>query len=269
MRVWRQGEEFLNCVRGVINGFRENCLKKLAGEDFVSRSREREIYFSLAEQYRHAPSVVSSVNKHEIELDEAMTKFFYFSHSKRCFFLGTYHARNSEEGSSCGFSKMIIQLKRNNSNAIKSFVDFFAPLRLCETVIVAVPSSKPDAMSGIRILAKEIAKMIGCRVLSGLLKRTREIPKKSLGGERDEELELDSLKLNDADRFKGKNILLMDGVITTGGTMSACEEIIYRNSEPKNIVRFALGKTYSDYWNDRVSSPFDSNEISQWEDTPF
>ncbi len=235
----------------VMQSYRSSCLKKIKDGVLLSNSPERNGYYFITEKYRSSPALHGG-NDHAVA--EEIQRFFSHSRSKECFFLDAYHPKNSEMRKSCGFSNIIIQLKRRSLLAVNSFLEFFAPLRLRNTVIVAVPGSNPCNQSGIRILADEVGKLIGCQTFSDSLKRTREIPKKSTGGTRDYEQELDSLKLDDAERFKGKNILLMDDVITTGGTMSACEEIIIRNSEPKSVVRFALGKTYSDYSN---------------EDTPF
>jgi hypothetical protein len=210
----------------------------------------------LRQVYKSQPSVVHLHEGDCFDLKEEMKKFFNYSPQHECFFLSDYHRKDSERGSTCGFSKLILELKRNSENAIKEFAEFFAPIRAEELFVVAVPSSDPkNRRTGIRYLAKKISALLKGIVKSGLLIRTRKIPKKSAGGERDLQADLESLELLDAEKFDGKNVLLLDDVVTSGTTISACEEII-REAGPRSIVRVALAKTYStknDY--DTISPP--------------
>ena len=217
--------------------YRSNSLENLMYASISLDSSNRSHYFSIAEKYRSLPILHGNVT-------EEIQDLFSYSSFKKSFFLGDYHPKNSELGSKCDFSKMILQLKRKNDSAINSFLELFAPLRLDDTVIVGVPSSSLKKISGIKIFANKLGDLIRCNVLSGLLVRVREIPKKSRGGSRNLLQDIDSMELKNAYRFKDKNVLLIDDIITTGTTMQACEEIISQSAEPKSIIRFSLGKTF-------------------------
>lgn len=165
------------------------------------------------------------------------------------FFLESYipknHSQSRKPGrfSLRGFSNLLLGLKDNCPVAIETFLQFFLPINLEKFVIVAVPSSTPDSKSGIRCFAQALAKQNNTRVLSGLLKRTRLIKKKSLvGHSRSLSEEIDTLSLEKPQKLHQKNILLLDDICTSGTTLKACELTLLR-ANPKKIVNFVLGHT--------------------------
>lgn len=146
------------------------------------------------------------------------------------------------------FDQYVLALKSLNILAIENFVNVIMnPLKDCEFAVCAVPSH--DAVSshyssGIRKLAKELGKIPGVTDLSGNLIRKYEIPKKSAGGKRDLHTDLQSLQLKSPSSFAGREVLLLDDVATTWTTMTACVQVI-KEAEPKDVVPFALGRTWS------------------------
>lgn len=72
--------------------------------------------------------------------------------------------------------------------------------------------------------------------------RHAEVVSAHTGGMRNESIHLNSIKIIDKNKFKDKNILLIDDVLTTGNTMLACKKII-EDCNPKSILCLTLART--------------------------
>lgn len=236
-------KRILKSIQFHINKYRRARLNDLELGNKGIDSQDRESYQSIAHNYRNSRCFKGERERGFLIIKNELDRFFCYSINNKCHVLGTYFPKNSRNASNCEFSKMIIELKKRNPLAIETFSEFFAPIPSVETVIVGVPSSKPDERSGVRMLAMQVAKTMKCSVLSGLLKRIREMPKKSMGGERDYHADLESLELREPQRFEGKNVLLIDDIITTGTSMRACENIIRLQGKPIEVFKVAIGKT--------------------------
>lgn len=101
---------------------------------------------------------------------------------------------------------------------------------------------------------------------SAILIRTQKVEKKSFGGNRDISVDLGSIEINRncGIDISGKNVLLIDDVITTGNSIAACMMILKKGGA-KNIFVLCLGKTSRDPYvstDSSVEVPFD-------EEVPF
>jgi hypothetical protein len=233
-----------------VGNYHQPCIKKMQNGVLTINENKKSDYLKLTELYRSNLFLDSNSEDGNCKNIKQLSNFFHFSTEHECFFLSRYNPVNSDLGSRCGFSKMILALKGENvaQSVIEQFLYFFAPIQLFkDTVLVAVPSSIPEKVSGCRILVKQIKELCGGQVLSGLLKRIKRVQKKSMGGERGGVSELKSLALHEPHRFNQKNIILIDDIVTTGGTMKICENVLKAHSSPSSILRFALGKTKSNY----------------------
>ncbi|MBQ0098501.1 MAG: ComF family protein [Oscillospiraceae bacterium] len=110
-------------------------------------------------------------------------------------------------------------------------------------IITCVPMHKKDfrkkGYNHSKLLAKEIAKFLGVSYLDTLLK-TKQTPKqhKLPLSKRKTNLK-GAFKLADKEIVKGKTILLVDDVITTGATLSFCSKELLKGN-PKNIYCVTL-----------------------------
>lgn len=95
---------------------------------------------------------------------------------------------------------------------------------------------------------------------SAVLIRTHEVAKKSFGGNRDISVDLGSIEINGncGIDISGKNVLLIDDVITTGNSIAACKMILKKGGA-KNVFVLCLAKTSRD--------PYVSTDTSA--DVPF
>lgn len=142
-------------------------------------------------------------------------------------------------------SGRILDFKEKNAIAQQYFFDRLnrvLPLGTNFTVC-RVPSSDPDNTdSGITVFAKKVAAAGGRIDGTACLVRTKKIPKLAHGGCRDKQVHLDSIIVADAHLISGKEVLLLDDVMTSGNSLEACKEILYKAGAEK-VQALAIAKT--------------------------
>ncbi|SDB96575.1 Phosphoribosyl transferase domain-containing protein [Succiniclasticum ruminis] len=116
------------------------------------------------------------------------------------------------------------------------------------------------------LIARLVGKHSGLHNGSAVLIRVKRIVPKSKGGSRAVSVDLDSIEVNSkcGIDISGKNILLIDDIITTGNSIVACKMILEKGGA-KNVFVLCLGKTSRDPYVSNDSSvevPFD-------EEVPF
>ncbi len=151
--------------------------------------------------------------------------------------LGKYYPKYDKQYKDMDeFSSMILDIKKDESKLDKksgeyyyykkAIRDFTVRLRSIlsdteEYVICLMPThAVGTAPSGIRTIAKRLCshpRIDGTDVLS----RVFEIPKKTTGGSRDLDSEIDSLTVRNEGIVKDRQVLLMDDVTTTGTSLKA------------------------------------------------
>lgn len=141
---------------------------------------------------------------------------------------------------------LILDLKdvhsRNHDVALKKCFTVLNPNIERGVVITVVPSHDPSKLvSGIRQLATELARH-GRVDGTGCLLRYRKVDKKSGGGSRDANIDMTSIRVEQPHIIKGKPVLLMDDVTTTGNSLFACKELLMR-AGALCVQRLALAKT--------------------------
>ena len=97
------------------------------------------------------------------------------------------------------------------------------------------------APSGIRTIAKRLCShpiIDGTEVIS----RAFEMPKKAIGGSRDLQAEIESLTVRNKSTVKGRQVLLLDDVTTTGTSLKAGKYLIER-AGAKIVALLALAET--------------------------
>lgn len=132
-------------------------------------------------------------------------------------------------------------------NAITMVAPMLADLLADGIVLVTAPSSAAGKISGITMLAQRIASLKHT-VIDGTscLVRTVSVPKAATGGSRSIEIHRDTIAVteNGVDIVRGKLVLLLDDVLTTGHTFQACKEKLLE-AGAATVCCLALGRTYS------------------------
>ena len=145
------------------------------------------------------------------------------------------------------FSRRILDVKNQRMRGINYFVAKLKEILSddSEFMICMMPGHDMDnEISGIKMIAKRLCTD---KIIDGteVLNRIFEIPKKSTGGIRDEELDLLSLEVNKrhSSSVRKYPILLLDDVLTTGTTLKAGEHKLIQEGASV-VALLSLGKTY-------------------------
>jgi predicted amidophosphoribosyltransferase len=140
-------------------------------------------------------------------------------------------------------SRRILTLKEGNGASARYFADMIEPELADGTVIVTVPSHDPASPgTGLKTLAGHLAKNGGRIDGSGCLVRTKKIEKLAHGGDRSQEIHLQSIVVKNVNLIKGKNILLLDDVTKTGNSLEACT-LLLLEAGARSVQRATIGKT--------------------------
>lgn len=140
-------------------------------------------------------------------------------------------------------SGRILDLKDDKAGAPRHFADMIEPELSDDIVIVTIPSHDPaKAPGGLQKLAALLAEK-GNRVDgSGCLVRTKKHDKLAHGGDRSKDSHLKSMEVKNAHLIKGKNVLLLDDVATSGNSLEAGAELLSK-AGARFVRRAAIGKT--------------------------
>ena len=168
------------------------------------------------------------------------------------FYMGYYHSywkwecgekvRNSKFDS---FSSIILDFKKGYAPVIEEFRKSVAKELGSDFPVCVVPShiaSVDNSMSPTARLAKGLVKSNNLIDATNCILRVRSISKLSRGGNRDLAVHLNSVKVVNSDVIKGKTVLLLDDVMTTGNSLGACRQLLLR-AGAKNVLCLALAKT--------------------------
>lgn len=115
-------------------------------------------------------------------------------------------------------------------------------------VIAIVPSStkgkESPGLSEISVATIEMLKPKGINIqfLPNCLARTISVSKNSTGGNRSIEKHLSSIRVSEKNVVKGRRILLLDDVSTTGNSIQACKRILQQNGA-SDVIMLVLGQT--------------------------
>ncbi len=161
------------------------------------------------------------------------------------FNLGIYYPWNDGHNPNFdAFSRVILDVKDQNTkginyctNSLRSFLSSTE-----EYVICVIPThAAGTAPSGIRTIAKQLCSH---SVIDGtdVISRVFEIPKKTVGESSDMQLEIKSLAVTDESVVRGRQVLLLDDVTTTGTSLKAGKYLI-EQAGAEIVVLLALART--------------------------
>ena len=161
------------------------------------------------------------------------------------FNLGIYHPwHDGHNPNFDDFSCVILDVKDQHIKGINYFVNRLRSILSSteEYVICIIPThTVGTAPSGIRTIAKQLCShpvIDGTEVIS----RALEIPEKTMGGSRDMQLEIESLTVLNENVVRGRQVLLLDDVTTTGTSLKAGKYLI-EQAGAEIVVLLALART--------------------------
>jgi hypothetical protein len=176
--------------------------------------------------------------------------------SDEVFSLGVYYPVKDPRFSSDGHSKAILKIKYrhgeepdsqpwkqgNKTIALANFYRRLDGLLAPGIAIAVVPSHKTFLNpSGIQELAQRLA--ANQRIdATGCLIRRKAIPKLAKGGNRSVVRHLETIEVQHAELITGRDVLLLDDVTTSGGSLDACRQLLL-GAGALAVKRAVLGTT--------------------------
>lgn len=145
-------------------------------------------------------------------------------------------------------SRLILDIKKEQVEDIKTlkavayFFDILDPLLSNGIAISVVPSGKPEKRnSGLYELARQLASHDRIDATSCLV-RYRAIDKLAFGGNRGIDVHLNSVRVENRELVKNREVLLLDDVSTSGNSLNGCKRLL-EQAGARAVQCVALGKT--------------------------
>jgi len=114
------------------------------------------------------------------------------------------------------------------------------------TILVIVPGHEAMESNEERALARAAHALaqLDRRYVASVdsLIRTKTVPKKTDGGSRDIDVDLNSIVVRNSSSLKGKVVVALDDTTTTGGSLTAARQLLDR-AGAKKVAAVAIGRT--------------------------
>jgi predicted amidophosphoribosyltransferase len=155
-------------------------------------------------------------------------------------YLHSYHPYYSNKFDRA--SGRILDFKEGQAWAIDYYLDAADREVPEDAVICRVPPHAPGKNGPVLTLARRLAGRRQRADASRCLVRHTEIQKLSNGGRRDPEVHLESVRVENVNRIRGRDVVLVDDVTTTGNSFLACKTLLL-DAGAQSVDCFALAKT--------------------------
>lgn len=140
-------------------------------------------------------------------------------------------------------SGRILDVKDKLASAIATFAGQIDPMLAADIAVCYAPSHKPlNTDTGIRRVAQAVAGSQNRIDATECLVRTKEIPKLTAGGDRSIQTHLDSIAVRVAGLIQGRDVVVLDDVTTSGGSLRACRRLLL-DAGARRVKLLALGQT--------------------------
>jgi predicted amidophosphoribosyltransferase len=163
--------------------------------------------------------------------------------------LGEYHPWSRHKalgGDGSNYDRLsgsILDFKQSKVDAIRHFAGIIEPLLGSDFAICVVPSHDPAATSGpLHLLAANLCRNRGRVDASTCLVRHAKISKLAMGGNRDKQVHLESIRVVRKNLIKDQRVLLLDDVTTSGGSLEGCKELLI-SAGAAEVLCLVLGRT--------------------------
>ncbi len=155
-------------------------------------------------------------------------------------------AHKAAGGSSLNYDRhsgRILDFKEGRADAIEEFRAKIDPILGSDFAICVVPSHDPAKQRGpLHELAAKLVGKMGRTDASSCLVRHTLIPKLATGGDRAKQVHLDSIRIEHPELIRGKSVLILDDVTTSGGSIGACMDLL-RVAGAVDVRALCIGKT--------------------------
>jgi predicted amidophosphoribosyltransferase len=141
-------------------------------------------------------------------------------------------------------SRMVYNVKEQEQAALNHFAKLLASkLGKGDYAIAYVPSSDKDKkVSGIRRIAQHLPKHGYGVDATSCINRHTSRPKSHSGAGRSVQSHYNTLEIVDVEKIKGKTVILLDDVSTTGNSLKACAQLLL-NAGATTVKGLSLGQT--------------------------
>jgi hypothetical protein len=141
-------------------------------------------------------------------------------------------------------SSRILEFKDGEDEAVNFYYENLKDIFQPDVLICCVPSSQTGSWgSGFpKLLSKLNGSFVPLETQFSLLKRTMTIQKKSLGGERSLDKELNTTEITDQDLMRDRRVVIIDDVSTTGTSLYAASLKLW-NAGANCVAAVALSQT--------------------------
>ena len=179
------------------------------------------------------------LEKHHIKKLVKVYRYFSFKHELPGNLL-IYSLKHANRRDTVSF------LADELTSSIRTNLGEFSPE---EYIITSVPRRKAaireDGYDHAELLAKRIAKLLGIRYEKILVSLAKKSQKKTQGTERAENAKFNYARRKSKLDLKGKTVILVDDVVTTGSSMGYCASLL-KGLRPKEIIGATLSIAYKD-----------------------
>ena len=145
-------------------------------------------------------------------------------------------------------SELVYKLKyKGDKSTIPKIIELLKAIRKIEKFdfIIPVPSSRARVFQPVNEIATALGKQRDVPVLIGFLTKESggEELKNITDPDEKEKLLKDAIKIVGDRNVKGKNVLLVDDLYSSGATLNACCSIIYEQAGVKGVFVLTMTKT--------------------------
>ena len=162
-------------------------------------------------------------------LEEPVKISYLYEYHAYYHFKGGIRVKNSAFNA---VDALILDLKQNSEKAINKFYeDLILIFNHYESInkifFCAIPGHMAfSKLSAMNIIAKKLSNHYKRPDYSKLLQRYKTIPRLSDGGVRNMGVHINSIRVDSNYKVKGKNIILLDDISTSGSSMAASSQIL-------------------------------------------
>jgi hypothetical protein len=141
------------------------------------------------------------------------------------------------------YSGRLLDLKEKKNGGILYFFNIVEPIIRKHVTLVTVPSHDPQKeINGIRELAQRICIDDPRIDATEVLVRQKPVAKLAHGGARGADNHLKSIIVKSPHLIRGRRVLLLDDVVSTGNSLRACKQLLL-SAGARAVHCAALGKT--------------------------
>jgi predicted amidophosphoribosyltransferase len=141
------------------------------------------------------------------------------------------------------YTLKILRLKWKKIDVIEYFAGILDPVMPADTPICIIPSHDASLKyPGIRLLAQHLCKSKGRIDATSCLTRVTSTPEMRTGSLRNERMHFDTICVSHKELIEGRNIVLLDDVVSSGCSMRACKHLLLGGGA-QSVFCISLSKT--------------------------